>query len=113
MRPECPARPLSGQTSSGSCEARRLTRPRRALGKGQKASGMDFVLAQKFFQLVGIEVGQHLVPGDKRGNVSLVGKFLHLFVGLAIFADIDLDKGISTLAKVLLCVNAPGAPFAT
>ena len=47
------------------------------------------MLAQKLFELIGIEIRKHFIPGNESGDVSLVGKFLHLFVSLSILTDID------------------------
>jgi hypothetical protein len=75
--------------------------------------GDDVVLVQKFLQLVGIEIREHFVAGNKGGHVSLVGKRLHLLISLAVEANIDLGEFVTTLSKIVLCVDAPGTPFAT
>ena len=74
---------------------------------------MDLMLAQKFLELIGIEIGQHPVARHKSWNISLIGKLFHLGVCLSILADIDNVETVSFLGKVLLRVNAPRAPFAT
>ena len=73
---------------------------------------MDFVLAQKLFQLIGIEICQHFVTGHECRNVSLIGQFLHLLVGRTVLADIDLGKLITASSEISLGIYAPGTPFA-
>jgi len=69
--------------------------------------GIDLMLAQKFLELIGIEIGQHPIACHERRDISLVGKLFHLFVRLAIFADINNIEAVTFLGEILLRVNAP------
>jgi hypothetical protein len=71
------------------------------------------VLAEKFFELIGIKIGQDFVARDKCGHIRLRGKFFHVLVRVAIFTNVDLPEAIPFLAEIILCINTPGAPFAT
>ncbi len=69
--------------------------------------GIDLMLAQKFLELIGIEIGQHPITCHERRDISLVGKLFHLFICLSIFADINNIEAVTFLGEILLRVNAP------
>ena len=75
--------------------------------------GDDVVLVQKFLQLVCIEIREHLIAGNEGRHVSLVGERLHLLIRFAVEANIDLGELVAALREIVLCVDTPGAPFAT
>ena len=68
------------------------------------------MLVQKRFQLVGIEIGQHFIARDERRHVSLVGELAHLFISVAVPADIDLRELKAALGQIFLRIDAPGTP---
>ena len=68
---------------------------------------IDLVLAQKFLELIGIEIGQHPVARYKRRDISLLGKLFHLLVCLSIFADINDIEAVTFLGEIVLRVNTP------
>ena len=69
------------------------------------------MLAQEFFQLIGVEISQHFLAGNEGGDVCLIRQLRHFFVSLAILTDIDLGEAIAALGQVFLCIDAPGTPF--
>ncbi len=71
------------------------------------------MLVQKFFELIGIKIGQDFVARDKRGHIRLRGKFFHVFVRFAIFTDVDLLEAVPFLAEIILRINTPRAPLPT
>src|SRR5439155_10075177 len=81
--------------------------------KSIKALGINLVLVQEFFELIGIKIGQHFVACHKRGDITLRGKFFHVLVCLAVSTHINLLEAISFLAEIILCINTPRAPLAT
>ena len=70
------------------------------------------MLAQKFFQRIGIEISQDMVASHKCRHIGLLGELLHLFVGLSILADVDRRELIAARLQIFLRVDAPGAPLA-
>jgi len=71
------------------------------------------VLAQKFFQLIGIKIRQNLVTGGQDRNISLIGELEHFVVSFAVPADIDFGKLVTALGKIFFRVDAPRAHGAT
>jgi len=71
------------------------------------------MLAQKFFELIGIEIRQNSVARHECRHISLLGKLFHLLIRLSIFANVNDIEAITLLGEILLRVNAPRAPFAT
>ena len=72
---------------------------------------MNLVLAQKSFELIGIEIRQNLVARDERRDIRLIGDLPHFLICLSIFPDVNLDELVAALAQIILGVNAPRAPF--
>ena len=70
------------------------------------------MLVQKFLQLVRIEIREHFIAGNERRHVRLVGERLHLLIRFAVEANIDLGEPVAALREIVLCVDAPGTPFA-
>ena len=70
------------------------------------------MLAQEFFQLIGIEIREHMIARDKCRHIGLLGELLHFLVRLSIFADVDLGKLKAARFKLLFGVDAPRTPFA-
>src|SRR5436190_3718424 len=70
------------------------------------------MLCEKFLELVGIEIGQNFITRHEGGHISLSGKLFHLFVCLAVFADINFLETIPLLAEIILRVDAPRTPLA-
>jgi hypothetical protein len=68
---------------------------------------MDLMLAQKFLELIGIEIGQHPIARHKSWNISLLGKLFHLRVRFSISANINDIEPVPFLGEILLGVNAP------
>ena len=67
------------------------------------------MLAQEFFQLIGIKIRQNLVAGGQDRHVSLIGELEHFVVSFAVPADIDFGKLVAALGKLFLRVDAPRA----
>jgi len=70
------------------------------------------MLAQKFFQLISVEIGDDMVPGHKCRNIRLLGQFLHFLVGLSILADVDFEELVAARFQIFLGIDAPRTPFA-
>jgi hypothetical protein len=71
--------------------------------------GPDVMLLQKTFKLVGTEIREDQIPGDKGRSISLSrngGKFIK---GRAISADLDALVFITALVQVFFGHHAPGA----
>ena len=71
------------------------------------ALGRDLVLAQKCFELIGIEIRNYFVACDEGRHISLIRERLHLLVGLSISPHIDLGEPKAAFFQVILRVNTP------
>ena len=69
--------------------------------------GIDLMLAQKFLELIGIEIGQHPITCHERRDIILVRKLFHLLICMSIFADINDIEAVTFLGEIVLRVNTP------
>jgi hypothetical protein len=67
------------------------------------------MLLQKIFKLIGTEISENQIPGDKRRCINLSRDGLEFIESSSVPPDLDALVPVALLVKVLLSDGAPGA----